>query len=109
MNTEAANELLNIILRDDYVSRREGLNTWTRRWIATMQISHPVNKDMVEAAEQLFPGRIDELAKQALAQRMAVGLVANEVKAVSFVIADGEKIRVTSMEMHIILQEPRTL
>lgn len=38
MNVKAAEELVDLIMIDDYVARRKALDTWNRRWIATAEV-----------------------------------------------------------------------
>lgn len=84
MTPPAAEELLNVIMLDDFVARRKALDTWTQRWIATMEVNmEGINHGHTKSSQALAIGS---------------ALLQDEVPAVAW----GERPR-----MHVLLQNPR--
>lgn len=71
MTPPAAEELLNVIMLDDFVDRRKALDVWTRRWIATAEIVFDRGATQLEAKT----GMLGELME---------GLLTDEVRALEF-------------------------
>lgn len=73
MTPAAANELRNIIMLEDFVARREALDLWYRRWVAT-------------AAVQIKADGPDSLAVAVnnAKREIAQGLMSGEVPVFSF-------------------------
>lgn len=93
MTPPAAEELLNVIMLDDFVARRKALDTWTRRWIATAEIVHDRH------ASQL-------VAKVNMLQELLEGLLADEMNVVEFgKVPTGD----WAMRLHTLRQKPREL
>lgn len=109
MNSRAATELMAIVMLDDFVARRDAMNNWSRRWVATVRLSHPASRDVVRVFEERFGGKADEAARYALTDKLVRGMVEDQsVAALRWERAEGEKSIVTTVEMNVILQEPRT-
>lgn len=86
MTPPAAEELLNVIMLDDFVARRKALDAWTRRWVVVLE----VNMAGIDRADTK------------VAQAMGVGacLAQDEVPAVAWGVRP---------RMHVLLQKPREL
>lgn len=86
MTPQAATELLDVIMLDDFVTRRAALDTWARRWVATMEV-------LTDA----------KAWRTVLSLKMVQGLMADEVHAVQW-DANGA---LKGLRMFVLLQEPR--
>lgn len=65
---QALEELVELIMLDDFVQRRKALDTWTSRWIATAHVEHPVPPALAGLASE-------EAAKTALTFKMVQGMM----------------------------------
>lgn len=86
MTPQAATELLDVIMLDDFVARRDALDTWIRRWVATMEV-------LTDA----------KAWRTVLSLKMVQGLMEDEVHAVQW-DANGA---LKGLRMFVLLQEPR--
>lgn len=96
MTPPAAEELLNVIMLDDFVARRKALDAWTRRWIATMEVDYVWDGGMSRAIALAIGRR--ELLKE-----MARSFAKDEVSALGWV----EDERALLLRLHVLLQKPR--
>lgn len=91
MTPPAAEELLNVIMLDDFVDRRKALDTWARRWVATAKIVHSRHSSQLEAKVAMF-------------QELLEGLLTDEVNVVEFgKMPTGH----WAMRLHALRQKPR--
>jgi hypothetical protein len=104
MTPKAAEELLNIIMLDDFVARREGLDRWSRRWLATMEVTHVQQLGLIPKGYQ---GDLDAMARAALTEEILRGLLKNELPAMGWATHEGRTTREVVARMHVVLQEPR--
>lgn len=101
MTPQAATELLDVIMLDDLVARRKALDTWTRRWIATMQIFYDMDSEF--STHSYYR----QVVKNFLRTEMQKGLEKDEVHALSWKTEEREDFTRTILEMFVLLQEPR--
>lgn len=114
MNPTAAQELLDLIMLDDFVARKQALDNWSRKWIATCMVEYPVSLSMVRNLEKNYGLQYaTTMAKAAIIGRMLEGIAGDEsVKAMRWEVSDNEdqgRTRMTRVEMHVVLQEPRDI
>lgn len=95
MTPPAAEELLSVIMLDDFVARRKALDIWTRRWVATMELKNAG-----------LSGRHG--AKAAMLNEVAGALLVDVVGCVEFGV-DTDTNLGYMMRMHVLLQKPREL
>lgn len=108
MTPKAAEEMLSLIMLDDFVARRAALDTWTRRWVATFEVSHVADMEGVRMLDRHFPGKAKLAAKSALAAKTVEALVDDECRAVEFDTYDeGDTIRHHTLKLRVLLTEPR--
>src|SRR5882762_1830335 len=112
MNPRAAKEISEIIMLDDFVARKKALDDWSRKWIATCMVEYPVSLSMVRNLEKNYGLQYaTTMAKAAIIGRMLEGIAGDEsVKAMRWEVSDNEdqgRTRMTRVEMHVVLQEPR--
>jgi len=109
VSPQAAKELLDLIMIDEYVARKKALDNWSRRWIATMQLDYEISATLEHAYGARVSQEFDRIARQTLISKMTHGLLTNDVPALRWstsLIEGGRSLRV---EMHVVLQEPRVL
>ena len=105
MSPQAAKELLDLIMLDDYVTRKKALNNWSRRWIATLQLDYTLAPSGFAYNDSAYQA-LENVSREVLIVRMVKGLLANAVPALRWTTSeDGSQTRV---ELHVVLQEPRT-
>lgn len=93
MTPPAAEELLNVIMLDDFVDRRKALDAWTRRWIATAEIVHSRHASQLEA-------------KVYMLQELVEGLLTDAVNVLEFgKVPTGD----WAMRLRTLRQKPREL
>lgn len=110
MNSRAAEELMACMMHDDFVQRRKALDDWSRRWVASVRLSHPASKDAVRVFEQMRIGAAEDAARYALTDKLVRGMVEDQsVKALRWERFENERSVITTVEMNVILQEPREL
>jgi len=101
VNSRAAEELLNLIMLDDFVQRRQTLDTWSRRWITTMHVEYTHDGTAPDA--MVIPH-----AREVLLLKILDGLRADEVKVLLWGKLVGDD-NTFACEMHCVMQEPRSL
>lgn len=94
MTPPAAEELLNVIMLDDFVARRKALDVWTRRWVATMEVLNNGTSGPHGARAEML-------------NEVAEGLLVDAVGCVEF----GKRVGKMgyALRMHVLLQKPREL
>jgi len=101
MNPQAAQELLNLIMLDDFVARKQALDNWSRKWIATLHVEHIHDGTLPD--ELVSPH-----ARAILLRSIFNELNKDEVSALFWgKLADNPHSLVC--QMHVILQKPRDL
>jgi hypothetical protein len=105
MNKQAAKELLDLIMLDEFVARREALNLWSRRWIATMYVEAAVD------GNALFGGILDGQATNGILREIFAGLMHDEAHVLNWGNPADEngkpRKNVLACEMHCIMQVPK--
>lgn len=112
MNPQAAQELLDLIMLDDFVERKKSLDTWSRKWIATMELVQRVDLKRCLDTERTVNGgahRLENMARAAIIDRMLVGLMDDAVGATKIEKTDDQEknVRTYTLHMHVVLQRPR--
>lgn len=100
MNPQAAQEILDLIMLDDYVARKQALDDWSRKWIATLYV------------EATHHNRITQ-TREVLMEQIYTALRANEIHSINFGMPVGANgtldTNLLACEMHVILQKPRDI
>ena len=101
MNRRAAEELLNLIMLDDFVQRRQALDTWSRRWLTTMHVEYTHDGTVPDAI-------VLSHARKILLRKILDGLSTDAVKVLLYGRLP-ENFNTIVCEMHCVMQEPREL
>lgn len=100
MNQVAAQEILDLIMLDDYVARKQALDAWSRKWIATLYVDAPHHGMLAQAKIEIMT-------------KIFTALMANELDSINFGMPVGEDGNLDrtrlACEMHVILQKPRDI
>lgn len=104
MNSQAAKELLDLIMLDDYVARKQALDDWSRRWLATMHVEFKW-----DGSRKLAPGALFEIVKsgqEELLRLVLKGLQEDRIHVLHWgKLPDDDNSIV--LEMHCVMQKPR--
>jgi hypothetical protein len=98
VNPTAAEEILNIIMLDDYVQRKQALADWSRRWLTTMHVEMNT--------EEEIGGGSGYAVKLVLLRKIWSALIHDEVNVLHWFQANPKNL---TCEMHCIMQKPRVL
>lgn len=96
MTPQAAQELTDLIMLDDYVARRNGLDAWTKRWVATVHIV--TEYDPRKAKSKAF---IDVVRESSI-ERLVTGLDDEAIPVLHWKVSDVQ----AALSMHVLRQEP---
>lgn len=84
MIAESRKELLELLMLDDFVQRREALDRWEARWVATLELVHIAPRSGVRELNRQFPGKADLVARSGLTTKMVEALVDDACLATEF-------------------------
>lgn len=103
MNPRAAQELLDLIMLDEFVARRKALDDWSRRWVTTMHVEF-----VPEPAVSVRNPEVLRAARRVLLTNILDGLAQDEVHVLHWghLIKNPNSL---ACEMHAIMQEPRDI
>ncbi len=106
MTPKAAEELLEVIMSDDYVERRRKLDIWSQRWISTAECKFMVgfDKDYNPSHDQ----NLHKFAKEKLAEMLVDGIL-EDTERLRFAMTDlctFPKSREYSLLLFVLRQEP---
>lgn len=107
MNTTAQKELLDVIMLDDFVVRREALTKWVLRWVGTLKCDVFMPNSKRQAARAEDPAGFDYMEKAALLDKIFEGVLNAPVKVVSMKVEEGVTNTTVTAKIYTILQEPR--
>ncbi len=79
-----ANELIQIIMLDDFVDRRKALDVWVARWVATADVYHPTTSEMEQLFQATWGDRAKMSRRAALAEKLVDAFMRNEIGAVGY-------------------------
>lgn len=84
MIAQSRKELLDLLMLDDFVARREALEHWEAKWIATLELVHIAPRSGVRELNRQFPGKADLVARSGLTAKMVEALVDDACLATEF-------------------------
>lgn len=100
MTPKAAEELLQVVMYDDFVDRRKALDHWTKRWVATLEVESHFSWPLDRA------GAFQDVANIALGARIAKGLLEGP-NALSRERRPAVNGHVETTRLAVLLQAPR--
>jgi hypothetical protein len=103
VNPQAAEELLEVIMCDDYVARRRGLDMWMKRWISELVATHPQPKVLDETYGK---ESLSRMARAALSSDAVDFLLNPSTGAMRLIITEKESVREFHLTLHVVRQEP---
>lgn len=98
-----------MIMHDDFVARRAALDTWVKRWVASVKIDHPSPRGVAGVFVELHGQPAWEaMAKAALLDKVLIGMLNEEaqVKSFGFEVTEDEVNRVGTLRLSVILEKP---
>lgn len=98
MNQQAAKELMQCMMPEDFVQRRDALNNWSRKWCTTLHVEF--THDGTQPDSVVWP-----VAKEVLTRKIFEGLMADSVNVMLWgkLVGDDNSF---ACEMHVIKQKP---
>lgn len=86
MNPRAAQELLDLIMLDEFVARRKALDDWSRRWVATMHTEF-----IPGPGASMRDPAVAQVARQTLLTNILDGLVQDQVHVLNWGATDRQQ------------------
>lgn len=109
MNSSTQKELLDVIMLDEFVARREALLTWAKRWVWTLKCSAAVDSNTRDNNRmEKGPEEFDRMEKAAFLDQIFMGVLNASAKVVDVRVEEGFPDTVITTKIHVILQEPRS-